>query len=37
VREGDNLKDSGLDGRIISKCIFERLYGEYRLDRCGSG
>jgi hypothetical protein len=27
LREGDHLKDSGVDGRIILKWIFERLGG----------
>jgi hypothetical protein len=35
--EGDHLKDPSVDGRIILKWIFERLDGEHRLDRSGSG
>jgi hypothetical protein len=31
------LEDRGVDGRIILKWIFERLYGGQRLDRSGSG
>jgi hypothetical protein len=30
--ERNHLEDPGIDGRIILKCIFERLRGEYRLD-----
>jgi hypothetical protein len=32
LREGDHLKDPGIDGRIILKWIFERLGGGRRLD-----
>jgi hypothetical protein len=27
LREGGHLKDPGIDGRIVLKCIFERLDG----------
>jgi hypothetical protein len=27
MREEDHVEDSGVDGRIILKCIFERLDG----------
>jgi hypothetical protein len=37
-REGRNhLEDSGVDGRIILKWIFERLHGGQGLDQSGSG
>jgi hypothetical protein len=32
LREGDHLKDPGVDGRIILRWIFERLGGGRRLD-----
>jgi hypothetical protein len=37
VREGDHLKDPGLDGRIILKWNFDRLDERHRLDFSGSG
>jgi hypothetical protein len=36
-REGDQLDDPGLDGRIILKCIFEKCGSRHGLDRSGSG
>jgi hypothetical protein len=35
--DGDHLEDSGVDGRIILRWIFERLDGEHRLDDSGWG
>ena len=39
LREGDHLEDSGVDGRVILKCIIETWNGGGRhgLDRSGSG
>jgi hypothetical protein len=37
LKEGDKLVDSGVDESIILKWIFEKWYGEYGLDRSGSG
>ena len=36
LRDGDHLKDPGVDGRIILKRIFEKWEGEHELDRSGS-
>jgi hypothetical protein len=33
MREGDHLKDQGLDGRIILKWIFKRLDEDLDQDR----
>jgi hypothetical protein len=37
LREGDHSEDSGVDGRIILKWIFERLDEGHGLDRSGLG
>jgi hypothetical protein len=37
LRGGDHLEDSGVDGRIILKWIFERLGGGHGLDQSGLG
>jgi hypothetical protein len=37
LREGDQLKDPVVDGRIILKWIFEKLDGRRGVDRSGSG
>jgi hypothetical protein len=40
LREGDHLEDSGVDGRVILKCIIETWNGwggGHGLDRSGSG
>jgi hypothetical protein len=39
LREGDHLEETGVDGRIILKWIFERLDGGggHGLDQSGSG
>ena len=36
LREGEHLEDSGVDGRIILKCILGDWDGDYGLDRSGS-
>jgi hypothetical protein len=37
LREGDNLKDRGVDGRIIFKRIFEKWVGGHELDGSSPG
>jgi hypothetical protein len=37
LREGDHLKDPGIDRRIILKMIFEKWDGGHGLDQSGSG
>jgi hypothetical protein len=37
LREGDHLKDTSVDGRMILKWILEKLFQGYGLDRPGSG
>jgi hypothetical protein len=34
LREGDNLEDTGTDGRIIFKWILEKWDGGHGLNRC---
>jgi hypothetical protein len=34
-RKGDHLEDSGVDGRIILKCIFDKWDGGHGLDQSG--
>ena len=37
VRERDQLRDPGVDGRIILRWILRKCVGGYGLDRAGSG
>jgi hypothetical protein len=32
LKEGDHLKDPGIDGRIIFRCIFRKWDGGHVLD-----
>jgi hypothetical protein len=37
MRKRDHLKDIGIDGRIILKCIFKRWAGGLGMHMSGSG